>query len=145
MLRRICLGLLLLAVFPALARAGTPQVTAEKPWMRYLLPSIPAGGYLVLKNSGTAPAVLTGASSPDCGMLMLHQSMESSGMSMMMDVPSVTIPAGGSVRFSPGGYHLMCMQPKMAVGQKVPVTLNFQDGSSLILLVPVLGAQGATP
>jgi copper(I)-binding protein len=110
--------------------------------MRYLLPNIPAGGYLVLTNTGDTPAVLTGAASPACGMLMLHKSQDSSGMAMMMDVPNVAVPPHGSVTFAPGGYHLMCMQPSMKVGGKVAVTLNFQDGSTLAVTMPVYGASG---
>lgn len=111
--------------------------------MRYLLPSIPAAGYLVLTNSGGSDVVLTKAASPACGMLMLHQSKDDSGMAMMMDVQNVTIPAHGSVTFAPGGYHLMCMQPSMKTGDKIPVTLTFQDGSTLATLMPVYGAQTA--
>jgi copper(I)-binding protein len=133
----------LLALFPLAAAAGTPDVTASKPWFRYLLPSIPAGAYMVLNNTGTADAVLTAAASPDCGSLMLHESMDNSGMAMMMSVPTITIPAGGHVALAPGGYHLMCMQPKMQVGTRVPVTLTFQDGASLLLTLPVYGATGS--
>jgi copper(I)-binding protein len=49
----------------------------------------------------------------------------------MMDVKSVTVPAGGSVSFAPGAYHLMCMNPGAAMtpGRTVSVTLVFSDGS----------------
>jgi periplasmic copper chaperone A len=140
---RLVLGACLLAGLPLTAWAGTPNVTVSNPWIRYLLPNIPAGGYMVLQNSGDGDAVLTGASSPDCGSLMLHQSQDSSGMAMMMDVQSVTVPAKGKVGFAPGGYHLMCMQPKMKIGQRVPVTLNFQGGFNILLTMPVYGASGA--
>jgi len=115
----------------------------QKPWIRYLLPSIPAAGYMVLTNSGNSDAVLTQAASPACGMLMLHKSEDDSGMAMMMDVPNVTVPAHGSVTFAPGGFHLMCMQPSMKIGDKIPVTLTFQDGSTLATVMPVYGAQNA--
>ncbi len=117
-------------------------MTVEKPWMRYLLPSVPAAGYLTLENNGGADVVLTGAESPACGMLMLHKSEDSSGMSMMMDVPNVTIPAHGSVTLAPGGYHLMCMAPRMKIGETVNITLLFQDGSKLSAALPVYGPQG---
>ena len=57
---------------------------------------------MVLRNEGDQPALLTAAASRACGMLMLHESQDDSGMSTMMDVQSVTIPAHGSVTFSPG-------------------------------------------
>ncbi len=123
--------------------AAQAQVTVDKPWMRYLLPNLPAAAYMVVHNAGAAPAVITGASSPACGMLMLHQSKDDSGMSMMMDVQTLPVPANGSVTLAPGGYHLMCMQPVMKVGDQVPVTLSFQDGSKVVVTAPVYGASGA--
>ena len=132
-----------LSLFPLTAGAAPAGVTVQKPWIRYLLPSIPAAGYMVLTNSGNSDAVLTQAASPACGMLMLHKSEDDSGMAMMMDVPNVTVPAHGSVTFAPGGFHLMCMQPSMKIGDKIPVTLTFQDGSTLATVMPVYGAQNA--
>lgn len=138
------LSIALLVSVPVLGHAASPlDVTASKPWIRYLLPNIPAGGYVVLNNTGDADAVLTASASPACGMLMLHQSEDSSGMAMMMSVPSVTVPAHGNVSFAPGGYHLMCMQPNMHVGERVPVTLTFKDGSTLLVTMPVYGATGS--
>ncbi len=124
------------------AAYAAPPVTVASPWMRYLLPNIPAGGYMTLHNDGDTDAVLASAASPACGMLMLHKSEDNSGMAMMMDVPTITIPAHGSVSFTPGGYHLMCMQPKMQVGGKVAVTLRFADGSTLPMTMPVYGPGG---
>jgi copper(I)-binding protein len=134
----------LVMVLAALAvGAAAPEgVTVRKPWMRYLLPNIPAGGYMVLQNTSGSDAVITGASSPACGSLMLHESQDTSGMSMMMDVPSVTVPAHGQVAFSPGGYHLMCMQPHMQPGQTIAVTLSFKDGATMLVTMPVYGASG---
>ncbi len=133
-------------VFFGLALVAGPawagDVTVAKPWMRYLLPNIPAGGYLTLNNEGSADAVLTGAASPACGMLMLHKSADESGMAMMMDVPHVIVPAHGSITFAPGGYHLMCEQPVMKIGETVAVTLRFQDGENLQVAMPVYGAAG---
>jgi len=36
-------------------------------------------------------------------------------MSTMEDVSGVPVPAGGEIRFAPGGFHLMCMGPTAAV------------------------------
>ena len=41
-------------------------------------------------------------------MLMIHQSSNKGGMSGMDMVEKVKVPAGGMVKFAPGGYHLMC-------------------------------------
>jgi periplasmic copper chaperone A len=133
---------LVLAAAPALA--GNPALTVSRPWIRFLTPQIPAAGYFSLHNNSGQPAVLTGASSRDCGQLMLHRSMEKGGMAQMDMVAAITVPAHGSVSFQPGGYHLMCTSPSAAVtpGQHVPVTLQFTDGSSLSVDFPVYGAKG---
>jgi copper(I)-binding protein len=61
----------------------------------------------------------------------------------MMGVKSVPVPAHGSVSFAPGGYHLMCMQPKdMKPGGTATVTLSFKDGTSLKGDFPIKGATG---
>lgn len=133
-----------LGLVPGAAFAGSAQdVTVQQPWVRYLLPSIPAGGYLVLVNNSDTPAVLTGASSPDCASLMLHESMNMGGTAMMMPVQSVQVPAHGQAELLQGGYHLMCMNPKMKVGGKAAITLEFADGTHLAVSAPVYGAAGA--
>ncbi len=134
---------LMLLALPVLLGAAAPAgVTAEHPWMRYLLPNIPAGGYFTLRNDADTPAVLTGASSPACGTLMLHESEDMSGMAMMVMVPSIIVPAHGAVSFAGGSYHLMCMKPKMKRGEEISVTLNFQGGSTLALTMKVYGPAG---
>jgi len=133
----------LAAAMPWAAMAAPSGLTVSTPWMRYLLPNIPAGGYMILKNASDADVVVTGASSPACGMLMLHKSDESSGMASMTDVQRVTVPAHGSVSFAAGGYHLMCMQPRMHVDGRVEVTLQFLGGDSMVVLMPVYGVAGA--
>jgi periplasmic copper chaperone A len=143
-----------LAALPAAAMADSsspvgqpplPDVHAQNPWFRYLLPNLPAAGYMVLQNTGSGTAILTGASSPDCGSLMLHQSQEESGISSMKMVSDITVPAHDSVAFAAGGYHLMCMGPKLKVGQRMPFALHFKDGSVLLLIAPVYGATSAPP
>jgi copper(I)-binding protein len=125
----------LLLLQPAIA-SETTAVTVSDPWFRYILPQIPAGGYMMLRNPLSRVAVLTGAMSHACGMLMLHWSRAG----MMTEVPTVSVPPHSTFLFSPGGYHLMCMQPRMKPGEPVLVTLTFQDGREVSAMFPVLGA-----
>jgi copper(I)-binding protein len=123
--------------------AVAADVQVSEAWFRSLPANVPAGGYFTLHNAGTAAITLTGAQSPACGMLMLHKSSESGGMSRMEDVTSVPVGPGESVAFAPGGYHLMCMAPSgMKVGGSVPVTLKFADGSTSVATFAVRNAQG---
>lgn len=126
------------------ASAGDAGLTISEPWMRFVIAARPAAGYFTLANADSAEKVLTGASSPDCGMVMIHKSMSENGANAMMMMESVTVPAHGKVTFSPGGYHLMCMKPKAAMkdAATVPMTLTFQDGSSLSADFEVRGPGG---
>ncbi len=128
-------------LLPAAASAA-PAVTARDGWFRYLLPQIPAGGFVTLANAGDTSAVLTGASSPACGSAMLHRSLNRSGMDMMVQVKSITIPAHGTFRFAPGDYHIMCMKPRMTLGGTADVTLRFRNAPDLTVPFTVYGADG---
>src|SRR5262245_40812211 len=103
------------------APASAADLTVSDAWIRALPAKLPAAGYFTLTNTGKVEVALTGASSPACGMLMLHKSTQSGGMGSMEDVTGVAVPAGGTITFAPGGYHLMCMDPTPAIkpGAKV--------------------------
>lgn len=135
----------LLALVLLVAATGAAQadsVTVSDAWIRALPPSVPSGGYFTLHNGTAKPVTLTTAQSPACGMLMLHKSNSMTGMSSMDDVSEVIVPAGGTVKFAPGGYHLMCTEATAKPGQKVPVTLNFRSGAKVTAIFAVRNAAG---
>ena len=142
---RVRLWLLAAIIIPVAASAAPSGLSVSHPWFRYLLPQIPAGGFMALKNDTAQPIVLTGARSPSCGMAMLHKSVSNSGMDRMIHVKSITIPAHGTFAFAPGAYHVMCMQPKMKVGEMVPVTLMFRKHPPMTIQFSVEGPDGSSP
>lgn len=111
-------------------------------WFRSLPGRAPAGGYFTVQNNTGREVTITGASSDACGMLMIHQSSNKGGMNSMHMMEEVKVPAGGKIAFAPGGYHLMCEQPKMKIGAKVPVTLHLAGGNSATVAFEVRGASG---
>ncbi|MGC9161966.1 MAG: copper chaperone PCu(A)C [Thiomonas sp.] len=129
-LRGLAAGVLSLGLFGS-AFAGGIQVTDA--WIRWLPSNLPAGGYAKVTNDTDKEVKLIGASSPKYGMVMLHQTVNKNGMSNMVHVDSIAIAPHKSMAFTPGGYHIMLMQPKPGIepGQKVPVTLKFSDGQSV--------------
>lgn len=142
-LRLLALPVLLGAAAPAPVPAPLPaSVHAAHAWVRYLLPNLPAAGYMVLTNTGDITTRLIKASSPACGALALHESVNSGGTASMAMLKSLIIPAHGQVSLAQSGYHLMCMQPKMSPGDEIGITLSFSDGDNLLLLVPVYGPGG---
>lgn len=126
------------------AHAGEPGLTVTDGWMRVVIAGRPAAGYFTLRNDSAAPRVLNGARSPACGSLMLHRSTHAGGEERMEMVATATVPPQGTLRFTPGDYHLMCMQPTATVrpGATVPVTLTFADGGTVEASFAVRGAKG---
>jgi periplasmic copper chaperone A len=124
--------------------ASPAGLSVQDAWIRALPGAVPSGGYFVLRNDGGALETLTGAESPACGMLMLHLSEDKGGMSTMRHVDAVDVAPGASLRFAPGGYHLMCMDATAALkpGATVPVTLMFKDGTKLRADFAVRNAAG---
>ena len=142
MRRRIisaALGLLLIA-----GPACAAEVSVTNAWIRALPARLPAGGYFMLKNLGKSDVALTGASSPSCGMLMLHRSTDANGVSSMSDMPTIAVAAGATVSFAPGGLHLMCMEPAASLkpGTRALVTLQFSDGTTSTATFAVKDAKG---
>lgn len=133
-----------LAAIAFFVSVSANAATVTDAWFRALPAGLPSGGYFTLANPGAQTISLTAADSPACGMLMLHKSSDTGGMSMMSDVSSVAVPAGGTVKFAPGSYHLMCMEPtpQMKPSAKVPVTLFFADKSKLQVMFDVKNAKG---
>ena len=119
------------------------SVAVSDAWVRWLPAGLPMGGYMRLRNTGTRPLRLTGARSASFGRVMLHRSEITGGMARMVHVDSVTVAAGGSVHFAPGGYHLMLMQGRnVKPGDSVDIVLQFAGHAPLPVSFQVRGADG---
>jgi copper(I)-binding protein len=122
--------------------AAEGGVQVQDGWIRLLIATRPAAGYFTLHNTGNTAKTLIGAASPGCGALMLHESLEQGGQDRMVMLGKVDVPAHGVLRFAPGGYHLMCVNPTPALrrGSSIAVTLRFADGGTLEVPFAVRGA-----
>ena len=141
-LRRIALAFAALMLATPAFAAG---IAVQQPWVRWLPAGLPAAGYATLVNTGNAPVALTGVSSPDYGVVMLHRSLNRGGMERMVMVDAIPVPPHGRAVLAPGGYHLMLMQPRHAIrpGQQVALTFSFDDGRTITVQVPVRPANAS--
>lgn len=122
--------------------AMAARVTVTDPWVRALPGN--AAGYFILRNDDDNPIVLTGAQTTSCGAIMMHKTSSDGGMASMSDVDKVTLAPHEIVKFAPGGYHLMCMNPKaeVAPGKRVTILLMFADGTGNPVAFAVRNAAG---
>jgi hypothetical protein len=136
-------GIAALAVLILASPAHAAPVVSNG-WIRILPAGLPAAGYFDLHNGSDKVISLTGAASPACGMLMLHKSEDVGGTMRMEEVASIEVAPGATLKFAPGGYHLMCMPPSAGLkpGGHVAVTLDFADGAKVTSEFVIRNATG---
>ena len=116
------------------ASAAQAQVEVDKAWARATAPGAPvAGGYMTIRNKGSAPDRLIGASSNAAAKVELHVHIKEGEVVKMRQVPAYDIPANGSFELKPGGAHLMFVQiaRPFKEGEKVPVKLRFEKAGEV--------------
>lgn len=121
-------------------------ISVVEPWSRATPPGSKIGvGYLTIHNTSDSADQLTGAASPVANRVEMHTMSMTNGVMKMRPVKAVEVPAGGSVTFGPGGYHLMLMGLKhpLKTGETVPITLKFAHAGKLSVDAQV-GSIGAT-
>lgn len=134
-----CLALLLgLGTAAAAPESGLAVTEA---WIREGPPGVDTlAGFFVLHNRDRRPHVLVGVDSPRFRSVELHETrIDAQGVAHMVPLHDLTIPAGGSVRFAPGGRHLMLNGPRRppVAGERIPVRLHFRDAPELRVAFPV--------
>lgn len=121
-----------LAAF-SLATAAQAAPRVEAAWTRPAGQGQTGAGFMTLKNPDAKADTLVKVESPLARTVQIHQSSMSGGMAGMKQLTTLPLPAGGSVTFAPGGYHLMLIGLSKAVklGDSVPATLTFASGAKV--------------
>jgi copper(I)-binding protein len=111
------------------------SIHIDHPWSRATPKGASvAGGYLVIENKGAAPDRLVGGSSEIAGRFEIHEvKMEGGVMKMRPLDGGVEIAPGKSVKFEPGGYHLMFLDLKQppVEGKRFKGTLVFEKAGKV--------------
>lgn len=139
----------ILVGLPTSSVAGSEDVVVKDAWSRASIgTNRPGVAYMTLSNTGSDPVTLVGLETPLAMMPDIHETeTDANGISSMAPAGEITIPPGESVSLQPGGLHAMLMrlETKMVEGESFPLTLNFADGGSLTIDVPILGIAARGP
>jgi copper(I)-binding protein len=83
--------------------------------------------------------VLVSANSPIAAKAELHTHVMLGEVMKMQQVESVAIPAGGDVKFAPGGNHVMLfgLKKPLVAGEYFPLTLVFEKSGAVDVEVKV--------
>lgn len=89
--------------------------------------------YFMVENAGEEADRLVAASSDAAPTVQVHETTMVDGTAQMGEVEGVDVPAGGSVTFEPGGYHVMLMDitEPLEVGSTIDVTLTFEGAGDI--------------
>jgi copper(I)-binding protein len=126
-------------------KAGS--LTLQHPWTRATAGKVGAG-YTIIVNSGKTADQLVSASSPAVDKVEIHtMTMDGGVMKMRPLLDGIAIPAGGTAKLAPGGYHLMLLGLKapLVEGKLVPLTLNFAKAGPVKVQLKVEAAGATEP
>jgi len=107
-----------------------------------------AGGYVTIENKGAAADKLLGVSADIAGKAEIHEMAMDNGVMKMRPLDKgLAIDPGKTVKFAPGGYHLMLEELKgpLKQGDKVPVTLEFEKAGKVTVSLDVQGVGAQAP
>lgn len=112
----------------------------DHPWSRALPPAAKAGAaYLTIDNRGEQAERLLQVSTPIAANAEMHEHIHQDGLMKMQQVDTLLLPAGNSISFKPGSYHIMLFDLKqpLVAGERFPLTLHFEQAGELEVEVSV--------
>jgi periplasmic copper chaperone A len=125
------------------------SIEVDQPWS----PATPRGasvaaGYMTIKNTGTEPDRLTGASTPVAGKVEVHQMTMENGIMQMRPLASgLAIKPGQTVELKPNSFHLMLenLKEPIQLGKPFKATLTFAKAGAINVnfVVEPIGATSA--
>lgn len=108
---------------------------------RMMLPAVsgnPAAVYFDVVNDGASARMIRAVSVQGAQNAMLHMTDDTG----MQEVLQISVPAGATVQFAPGGTHVMAMDlsDTVAAGGETEVTVTFVGGDKVSFPVDVRAA-----
>lgn len=133
---------------PTGAQNSSPgPIVVSQAWVRASLGHAPnASSYLTIENKGDADRLI-GARSPAARKLELHSHTLDGHTARMRPVTAIPIPAGGTVKLDPNGYHIMFLALKAPLreGDRVAMVLVFEKAGPIDVAVDVRYAPTQMP
>ena len=139
---RLCAALMMLAACSAWAQS--PTLVARDAWTRQTPGSDVAAVYLTLQNPTKQPITVVSIASSAASMAMIHETRTEGGISKMRAHEQLVIAPGETIKFEPGGLHVMLhgLSQPLTVGQSIPLVIQLADGTrvSVAAVVRALNA-----
>jgi len=121
------------------------DIEVKNPFAREVPPGAPASAsFMMLKNNSGKAIKIISAESDIAKVVELHTHTNDNGVMRMRKIDFIEIPANGMTELKPGGLHIMLIGPKepLKASQTIEVKLNYADGSSETVAMPVKSLMG---
>jgi copper(I)-binding protein len=133
----------LVFTLPACNPASTDILTATDVWGRTSPASVQnAAFYFTLENSMGTDDDLVGAEVAICDRAELHETtIDGQGVMSMQHIQQINVANGATVRFEPGGLHLMCMglKEELNAGDQIQIWLSFANSDDIQVEAEIRG------
>ena len=109
------------------------SITINDPYVRAVPPVVKtSAAFMQLQNSGQLEQFLVSADTPAAEAVELHMHTMDEGVMRMRRIVHIHLPPNETVSLQPGGLHIMLFDlvAPLNPGDRVPLTLTFDDGSS---------------
>ncbi|HET6609619.1 MAG TPA: copper chaperone PCu(A)C [Rhodopila sp.] len=119
-------------------QASSVQVTDA--WARASAGAQTTGAAYISLKGGEQTDKLTAVSTPVANTAEVHESTSNGGIMRMRAIPGgLDIPAGKTVKLSPGGYHIMMfgLHHPLKASETFPLTLTFAHSAPITVTVTV--------
>lgn len=143
----IALALLNPATTTYAAEPAPQAVTVSAAWARATPPGMAVAAVYLTLSGGSRADRLVGATTPRAAMTQIHVVSEAEGMARMRPTDGVDVPAHKSVALAPQGTHIMLMNlPRpLVAGERLPLTLQFEQAGKIDVMVEVRAPDTAPP
>jgi copper(I)-binding protein len=117
-------------LLPACSEGG--GIGVEDAWARSPMQDVGAA-YFTVTNDGDAEDRLIGATAEIADRTEIHETVMEDGQAQMLPIEAVVIPAGESMSFEPGGYHVMLfdLAEPLTVGETISLVLTFEEAGEI--------------
>jgi periplasmic copper chaperone A len=132
----------IVAMLAACGAATAPSASAptvSSAWARPAPADGQSAAYFDI-DGASAMDTLLAVTSPAAGMVEIHETMtDDAGMTGMHPIERLEVPAGATIRFEPGGYHLMLMDlaGELVVGQTIELDFQFELGGQVTVTAEI--------
>ena len=109
-------------------------IEIQHPWARPTVAGqIAGGGYLAIRNTGSAADRLLGGTAVGAATVEVHEMRMDGDVMRMRELKALELPAGKLVTLAPGGLHLMLtgLKAPLKLGDKLAVKLRFEKAGEV--------------